>query len=107
MDLQLKAVRKKRGLTQRTMAERLNVDWRTYGAWERGTHPINLARACECAEILECSIDEIAGRADKREDYSDPCQEELNRCWDAMGEQRRAALLITARDAASAERENM
>lgn len=104
MNLQLKRIRKERGLTQRTMAKKLGVDWRTYGAWERETHSINLAQACECAEILGCSVDEIAGHDTRRKTYRDPYQAELNRCWDAIGERRRAALLVTARDAVAAER---
>ncbi|ERL06749.1 helix-turn-helix transcriptional regulator [Olsenella profusa] len=103
MSLQLKRIRKERGLTQRVMAEKLNVDWRTYGAWERGAHSISLAQAYECAEVLGCSIDEIAGHNTKKI-YEDPYQAELNRCWNAMGERRKAALLVTARDAVMAER---
>ncbi|SEO99917.1 helix-turn-helix transcriptional regulator [Denitrobacterium detoxificans] len=61
MELRLKEIRKTRGLTQEDMAQALGAKLPTYRTWERGTVPISLETACECAKILNCSIDEIAG----------------------------------------------
>ena len=63
MELMLQHLRKKAGLKQGEMADRLGVNNRTYGSWERGEAMINLAQACACADILGCTVDEIAGRS--------------------------------------------
>lgn len=62
MKLALKELRKRAGLTQRELAKRLNVDWRTYGSWERQERMLSLSQACDIADELNCTLDELIGR---------------------------------------------
>lgn len=61
MEIHLQEMRKRAGLKQAEIAERLNVKVRTYGSWERGEAMMSLDQAYNCAVLLDCSIDEIAG----------------------------------------------
>ena len=102
----LKEMRKKRGLKQKEIAEKLGVDWRTYGSWERGERIINLEQACNCAVALGCSIDEIAGRPPRDpSELSDPREVELHRCYRSCDRERQDRLLDTARDFAGMSRD--
>lgn len=101
MEIHLKDLRKNRGLSQEEMAEKLSVKTSRYGTWERGERMLSLAQAFDCAVILNCSIDEIAGHT-LPQTFSDPRQAELNRCWNATDEARQATVLQVARDAAGA-----
>lgn len=106
MKLALKELRKRAGLTQRELADRLDVDWRTYGSWERQERMISLVQACEIADELRCTLDELAGREwDSTEFYSDAFQAELNRCYLACTADRKAGILQAARDGALASGE--
>ena len=99
MELQLKKLRMRAGLNQREMAQKLGVDWRTYGSWERGERMINLSQACQCADILDCTVDEIAGRdtPPRGPSFSDPWQRELNECYEAASDQGRGTIVDVAR----------
>lgn len=106
MEIQLKEMRKKRGLKQKELAEKLGVDWRTYGSWERGERMINLEQACNCAVLLGCSIDEIAGRPLRDpSEFADPREAELHRCYRSCDRDRQDRLLDTARDFAGMSRD--
>ena len=61
MDLQLKRIRIERGISQAEMAKKLGIKTSRYGTWERGERMMNLEQAFNCAVILGCTIDEIAG----------------------------------------------
>ncbi len=104
MEIHLKELRKRRGLSQDDMAERLGIKKSRYGTWERGERMPSLAQAYDCAVALDCSIDEIAGH-DLPQTYSDPRQAELNRCWESSTLQWQDVLLMTARDFAASSRE--
>ena len=99
MDLRLKKVRKQAGLKQKELAEKIGVDWRTYGSWERGERNMSFAQACNCCDVLGCSLDELAGR-EWRPSFSDPQEEELHRCWQVSTDENRHALLVMARNSA-------
>lgn len=106
MEIQLKEMRKKRGLRQKEIAEQLGVDWRTYGSWERGERMINLEQAYNCAVALNCSIDEIAGRPLRiTSEFSDPREVELRRFYHSCDRERQDRLLDTARDFAGMSRD--
>lgn len=86
MDLQLKRLRKAAGFkTQKDFADRLGIPERTYGSWERREVSMSFPQACECADILDCTLDELAGRKPARE-YTDPRQEQLNGCYESLNE---------------------
>ncbi len=91
MELKLQAIRKGAGLKQYEMAEKLGIDVRTYGAWERGENMINLAQAYECAIVLGCTIDEIAGRKPIKQSFTDARQEAMNRDYASLSEAGKAA----------------
>ena len=58
----LKEIRASRGMTPRQMYERLGVQDSRYRKWEAGAAAIPLEYACQCCDILHCSLDELAGR---------------------------------------------
>ena len=61
MEIHLKEMRRRAGMSQADVAEKLGVKLRTYGSWERGEANMSIEQAAKCAVILNCSIDEIAG----------------------------------------------
>lgn len=97
----LQHLRKRAGLKQGEMAKKLGVNNRTYGAWERGEAMINLAQACACADVLGCSVDELAGRswppAGVGDSACDPQKRELAETFDSMNRDGRSSLLTVAR----------
>ena len=102
----LQHLRKRAGLKQGEMAERLGVNNRTYGAWERGEAMINLAQACACADVLGCSVDELAGRSWPPRDASeapqtDPLAQELVERYGELSADGRVNLLGVARGLSS------
>ena len=92
MDLQLKRIRESRKIKQSDMARRVSllmgkeVKVRTYGSWERQEVTMDLEQAYYCALALDCTIDEIAGMAEKPRAYSDPRQEKMNNHFNEMNE---------------------
>ena len=65
----LKLLRSSRNMTQTRLAELLEVDPRVYNRWERGTATPQLDTVVKIADILQISLDELAGRT---EDISEP-----------------------------------
>lgn len=63
----LRAVRKEKGLKQREMADRLGVTLRGYQYYEEGKHVPDLNGLLALADILEVSLDYLAGRKEERE----------------------------------------
>lgn len=86
METQLRKYRRNEGLTQQQMADRLGVKKRTYGSWERDEAEMSFPWACACADILNCTLDELAGRKPTRE-YTDPRQEQLNGCYESLNDE--------------------
>ncbi len=84
------------GLSQQDMADALGIKKRTYGSWEREEVSLTLKQAYDCAVILNCSIDAIAGYAPPVS-YADPAQEALNRYYECMNSQGRDALVQSAK----------
>lgn len=64
MDTQMKAIRVMRGYSQKEVADMLDVKVRTYGSWERGECVPGLDTAVAIADVLDCSLDDLAGRSD-------------------------------------------
>lgn len=99
MEVQLEKLRKLAGINQTEMAEKLDVKVATYRSWEKGKRMLSLKQAYDCAVILGCSIDAIAGY-DPPVSYSDPAQEALNGYWESMNDDGRERLLGIAELAA-------
>ena len=59
----LQAMRKRAGFkSARAFAEHINMPIDTYTAYEQGKVNISLLQAWEFADILNCTLDELAGR---------------------------------------------
>lgn len=99
MEIQLQRIRKSRKLDQQQMADLLGVKKRTYGSWERGEAMLSLEQAYNCALVLGCTIDEIAGyeHAGPAARFADPYQAELHECYEASTPEGRSVILGTAR----------
>lgn len=63
MELQLRVLRDKRGLSIKQMYQRMQVKDSRYRKWESGSAAIPLEYAVEASDILHCSLDELVGRA--------------------------------------------
>lgn len=53
-------MRKRAGMSQQAVADRLGMKKGTYGDWERETTTLNLRDAVNLAELFDCSLDELA-----------------------------------------------
>ena len=89
MKLQLRMLRKRRDLTQDQLAERIDSTLRKISSWEREETQLPLADACKIADVLECSLDELAGRDWPQRSYADPRQGRMNNQYEEMNERGR------------------
>lgn len=62
----IKSERVRMGLTQKKLADRLDVDERTVSNWESETTPVPSTKAVEMSGIFGCSIDYLFGLSDER-----------------------------------------
>ena len=60
----LKLLREARNITQARLSELLEVDPRVYNRWERGTSMPQFEAIVRVADILQVSLDELAGRTE-------------------------------------------
>ncbi len=60
----LKYFRKRAGLTQKQLAQKLGMTYRAYQYYESGDKFPNLEKAIRLAEILHTSLDELTVRID-------------------------------------------
>ena len=82
MELQLMEFRKKKGFKSRDdFAIAMGISPATYKSWETGQRKIKLEDACKVADVLDCSLDELAGRWDYVGRYSDDRQRRLNQAF--------------------------
>lgn len=58
----IKNARKKAGLSQKELAEKLNMNLRTYGSYERGERDVSTAVLLNICETLNISSDYLLGR---------------------------------------------
>ena len=56
-------IRKEKGISQRELAEKIHVDSSTLSYYESGRLKLTFEIAIEIADILEISLDELAGRS--------------------------------------------
>ena len=62
----IRELRVDRRLTQRAMAELLQISRSTYSGYERGTSDIPLEVICGIADLHHTSLDYLAGLTDQR-----------------------------------------
>ena len=84
MNFQLKKLRKRQGFTQDDVAQAIGETKRVVGAWERQDTQIPFEKACDIADFLNCSLDELAGRPQYAGKFSDPRQAQLNADYEYM-----------------------
>ena len=66
---QIYALRKRKGLTQAELAERLNISFQAVSKWERGETLPDTAILIDLANILETTIDNILTGGEKLMNY--------------------------------------
>ena len=86
MEIHLKELRRRAGLSQDEIAERLGIKKSRYGTWERGERMLSLKQAYDCALVLGCTIDEIAGLDRERLRSPDPRRQAMLESYDALTE---------------------
>jgi transcriptional regulator with XRE-family HTH domain len=59
----IREIRKEKGISQRELAEKIHVDSSTLSYYESGRLKLTFEIAIEIADILEISLDELAGRS--------------------------------------------
>lgn len=102
-NLQLKSLRKQAGYdTQADLAHVLGANPRTYASWEREEVGLSLNEARRIADVLDCSIDELAGRTWPENRFADERQNEINRLYGQLDEARRAFLFDAVKGLAAA-----
>lgn len=103
MNLQLKALRKRNGLRQEDLAKKINSTSRIVGAWERQETALPLEDAARIADVLDCSLDELAGRYDYIGAYSDERQRDLNSNFEELTDEGKDAALGSVRGIRASE----
>ena len=71
----LKNLRKKKGITQEMLAEKLNVSGRTVSRWETGNNMPDISLLIELAEFYDISIPEIVNGERKNEKMNEEVKE--------------------------------
>ena len=93
MNLQLMRLRKEAGYKSRdSFAAALGINPLTYKGWETGRTRLKLEDACDIADFLHCTLDELAGRDFSPADYSDPRQQALNHCYGMLDDRSKGEL---------------
>lgn len=75
----LKALRKKKGITQEELAARLNVVRQTVSKWEKGLSVPDAELLIKLAEILEVPVSRLLGSKIEAEEQPDALAEQLSR----------------------------
>ncbi len=86
MEIHLRELRRRAGLSQDEIAARPGIKKSRYGTWERGERMLSLKQAYDCAIVLGCTIDEIAGLDRERLRSPDPRRQSMLDSYDALTE---------------------
>lgn len=98
MNLQLQQLRKAAGYKSREkFAETLGISERKLKAWESQETRITFEDACSIADVLHCSLDELAGRTAYVGSYSDARQMQMNDDYARLSESKKDAAADTVR----------
>ena len=87
METQLQNLRKRAGYkSAKAFANKIGMNVYTYTNYEQGKANFTLAQAWEFADVLECSLDELAGRKWPPDDLTsiDPRRRTLIESYDAL-----------------------
>lgn len=103
MKTKLQDIRKARGFrSAKEFAKHIGMSARTYTNYEQGATSLTLEKAWEFADMLDCTLDELAGRERPAKDYSDPRQVDLNRDFSVLDEPSKDAAVAAIRGMAAA-----
>lgn len=99
MKTRLQELRKKAGYkSAKAFAAECGIAIGTYTDYEQGRTKLTLERAWQIADVLDISLDELAGRDYQPESiYPDPRQAELNECWSIADDAQRSVILGVAK----------
>lgn len=87
MKTQLQAMRKRAGYkSAKAFADSIGMNSATYTDYEQGRRAFTLEKAWEFADVLECSLDELAGRRWPPDDLTtmDPRRRTMIESYDAL-----------------------
>ena len=87
----LKALRKKKGITQEELAARLNVARQTVSKWEKGLSVPDSELLIKLAEILEVPVSRLLGSKIEEEEQPDALAEQLSRINEQLAIKNRRA----------------
>ena len=87
----LKALRKKKGITQEELAARLNVVRQTVSKWEKGLSVPDAELLIKLAEILEVPVSRLLGSKIEAEEQPDALAEQLSRINEQLAIKNRRA----------------
>ena len=94
MNLQLERLRKQAGYKSRKQfADALGTNERQIKAWECLERKLRLEDACDIADLLHCTLDELAGRDLKPVEFSDPRQQSLNHSYSLLDDKSKSDLV--------------
>lgn len=105
METRLKEIRKSRGYkSAKAFAESIGMQEKTYRNYEQGVRNLYLDVACELCTALDCSLDELVGRAPSMEKKPPVSADEaeLIRLFDRMVDEDRETFVNMARTLALA-----
>lgn len=102
MKPKLQEIRKARGFkSAKAFAEHIGMSVRTYTNYEQGVTSLSLEKAWEFADILDCTLDEIAGRKRRSRSFADPRQEELMGHYESLNDKSKTDLVGFAKSFAA------
>ncbi len=61
--MEIKKIRESRGMRQYELADRMGVSQASVSAWESGAALPSAANLIKLADILDCTVDALLGRA--------------------------------------------
>ena len=108
MNFRLRQLRKAQGVTQSELADKIGVNTKTIGSWERGSTVPNAEQLLKCSHVFNCSPNDIMGWYETHPcetALGDSFEKELVSCYRESTAQRKVAILQTARDAAGMSKE--
>ena len=100
MNKRIARLRKERGLTQKQLAEKINIAWTLISDYERGKLRLYDELIVKLAEAFQISTDEILGIENTQNEKHDPPRRIMKRLWEieALPETKRKAILKTLDD---------
>lgn len=105
MKLSMRELRKSKKLTQQQVADAIGATKRQVGAWERGENDLPMDYAFEIADLLDCTVDDIAGRESTVSYYAIDLNkvecDELCELYRSMTDEGQHQLLVYARGLAA------